>query len=309
MQLSIVTTMYKQAAHVGEFYSRASEAARKITDDYEILFVNDGSPDDSLSIALSLFHEDEKVKVIDLSRNFGHHKAIMTGLAYARGAYVFLIDIDLEEAPELLEQYWEAFHATPDTDVVYGVQNERRGGWFQKLSGKLFYDLFNLMSSYRLPPNQVTSRLMSRRYVEALTRYREQVVLFGGLSVLAGFRQLPLKIDKSNTSPTTYSLKHRYTLLMNAVTSFSNKPLVFIFHFGSLFFILAVLYFLYLLFNKIFLGANVEGWTSLIASVWLVGGVIVFFLGIIAIYLATIFLEVKARPYTVIKKVYDRDHG
>lgn len=309
MQLSIVTTMYKEAAHVGEFHSRASEAARKITDDYEILFVNDGSPDDSLSIALSLFHEDKKVKVIDLSRNFGHHKAIMTGLAYARGAYVFLIDIDLEEAPELLEQYWEAFHTTPDTDVVYGVQNERRGGWFQKLSGKLFYDLFNLMSSYRLPPNQVTSRLMSRRYVEALTRYREQVVLFGGLSVLAGFRQLPLKIDKSNTSPTTYSLKHRYALLMNAVTSFSNKPLVFIFHFGSLFFALAVLYFFYLLFNKIFLGADVEGWTSLIASVWLVGGVMVFFLGIIAIYLATIFLEVKARPYTVIKKVYDRDHA
>ena len=101
----------------------------------------------------------------------------------------------------------------------------------------------------------------------------------------------------------------KYSLLMNGVTSFSNKPLVFIFHFGSLFLILGVLYFLYLLFNKIFLGAEVEGWTFLIATVWLVGGVIAFFLGIISIYLATIFLEVKARPYTVIKKVYDRDHA
>ena len=304
--------MYNQAAHVEEFYSRVSETVAKITDEYEILFVNDGSSDDSLSIALSLFHEDKKVKVVDLSRNFGHHKAVMTGLSHAMGAYVFLIDVDLEEPPELLGQYWEAFHATPDTDVVYGVQNERRGGWFQKLSGKLFYDLFNLMSPYRLPPNQVTSRLMSRRYVDVLTRYREQVVLFGGLSVLAGFRQLPFKIDKSSTSPTTYGLKAKCALLMNAVTSFSNKPLVFIFHFGSIFFVLAIMYCLYLIFNKIFLGANVEGWTSLIASVWLVGGITTFFLGIIAVYLATIFLEVKARPYTVVKRVYevhDKDHS
>ena len=207
MELSIVTTIYQQAAHVREFYARASETAAKITQDYEILFVNDGSPDDSLQITLSLFQKDRRVKVIDFSRNFGHHKAIMTGLAYAKGAYIFLIDIDLEEPPELLAQFWKAFHQSPDTDVVYGVQDKRRGGWFQKVTGNMFYTLFNTLSDHQLAPNQVTARLMSRRYVNALLEFREQVVLFGGLSALAGFRQRPIKIDKSSTSPTTYGLK------------------------------------------------------------------------------------------------------
>ena len=307
IQISIVTTMYKQAAHVEEFYSRMSKTVKKISSEYEILFVNDGSPDDCVAIALSLFHQDQRVKVIDLSRNFGHHKAIMTGLAYARGRYVFLIDIDLEEPPELLGRFWETFHETSGTDVVYGVQERRRGGWFERVSGGIFYTLFNAMSDHSLSPNQVTARLMSRRFVDALIQFREQVVLFGGLSALAGFRQLPLNIDKSSSSPTTYGLKQRYALLMNAITSFSNKPLVFVFHFGSLFFVLALLYCLYLLFNKLFLGHPVEGWTALIASVWLVGGITIFFLGIVAVYMATLFVEVKARPYTIIRKIYDRD--
>jgi putative glycosyltransferase len=308
MQLSIVTTMYNAAPYVAAFYDRISSSARKITDSFEILFVNDGSPDDSLQVALSLFHKDENVKIIDFSRNFGHHKAIMTGLAYAKGDYIFLIDVDLEEAPELLGDFWDAFHAASDIDVVYGVQDRRRGGWLQRLTGQLFYDAFNFLSPYRLPPNQVTSRLMSRRYVDALTRHREQMVLFGGLSVHTGFQQAPLKIHKSSTSPTTYRLKDKIGLFLNAVVSFSSKPLVFIFYLGSLFFLLSLMYCLYLIFNKVFLGHNVEGWTSLIASVWLVGGIVVFALGIISIYMATIFVEVKDRPYTIIRKVYDKDH-
>src|SRR5690349_21253569 len=125
MHLSIVTTLYRSARHLPEFHRRIVAAAEKITPDFEILLVNDGSPDDSQEVAVGLAEQDSRVTVIELSRNFGHHKAIMTGLAHATGEWVFLIDCDLEEEPELLERlYGEATEGT--WDVVYGVQDARK---------------------------------------------------------------------------------------------------------------------------------------------------------------------------------------
>ena len=143
MKLSIVTTLYKSSEYVEEFYKRITKEAKKITDDYEIIFVDDGSPDDSLKKCVSLHKQDQKIKVIELSRNFGHHKAIMTGLSYAKGDFVFLIDSDLEEDPEFLEIFWEELQSGEDLDVVYGLQKSRKGGWFEKFSGGLFYKVFN----------------------------------------------------------------------------------------------------------------------------------------------------------------------
>ena len=145
MKLSIVTTLYKSSPYIDEFYARISKEAQKITDDYEIIFVDDGSPDDSLQKAVALYEKDSKVKVIELSRNFGHHKAIMTGLSHAKGEFVFLIDSDLEEEPELLGKFWEELHKEKELDVVFGVQESRKGGWFEKFTGGLFWKLINFM--------------------------------------------------------------------------------------------------------------------------------------------------------------------
>jgi putative glycosyltransferase len=121
MQLSIVTTLYKSAPYIEEFWKRMTASAAAITDDYEIIFVNDGSPDDSLGVALKVHERDPKVKVVDLSRNFGHHKAIMTGLSAAKGELVFLIDVDLEEEPEWLQLFHKTLQDTKGCDVVYVV--------------------------------------------------------------------------------------------------------------------------------------------------------------------------------------------
>src|SRR5215469_11113445 len=121
MDLSIVTTLYYSAPFIEQFYARASAAAQQITSNYELIFVDDGSPDNSLEIALSIYDRDPRVRVIELSRNFGHHRAIMTGLENSRGALVFLIDADLEEAPELLTRFYSEMQAA-DADVAYGVQ-------------------------------------------------------------------------------------------------------------------------------------------------------------------------------------------
>src|SRR4051812_28020274 len=121
MKLSVVTTLYKSGPYIQEFYARVSRAAAALTDDYELLFVNDGSPDDACEQAIVLHRRDVRVRVLDLSRNFGHHKAMMTGLQHARGDLVFLLDVDLEEQPEWLPQFHAALVET-GADSVYGVQ-------------------------------------------------------------------------------------------------------------------------------------------------------------------------------------------
>jgi putative glycosyltransferase len=306
MRLSIVTTMYRSAPYLKEFYERASMAARALTDDFEIIFVNDGSPDDSLGLAVALFEQDARVRVIDLSRNFGHHKAIMTGLAHARGDLVFLIDSDLEEAPESLARFYAELKEHR-ADVIYGVQQKRKGNTFERVSGKLFYKAFNALSTDPLPPNVITVRLMSCRYVAALLQHREREVNIAGLWVITGFKQIPLVIQKKSRPESTYSLRRKLAVLVSAVTSFSNKPLIFIFYLGCVIVALSGVAAAYLVVRRIIFGVLLEGWPSLIVSIWLLGGITIFCVGLIGIYLSKMFMEVKQRPYTIIREIYERE--
>src|SRR5689334_21489187 len=141
MTLSIVTTLYKSSPYVRKFYERATRAATALTQDYELLFVNDGSPDDACDQAVALHRLDTHVRVLDLSRNFGHHKAMMTGLQYARGDLIFLLDVDLEEQPEWLREFHETL-TRRGADSVYGIQARRKGGWFERLAGGIYYKSF-----------------------------------------------------------------------------------------------------------------------------------------------------------------------
>lgn len=303
MRLSIVTTLYQSGPHVREFYARASEAAARLGGDYEIVFVNDGSPDDAFRQVLDLQAADPRVVGVDLSRNFGHYKAIMTGLRYCRGERVFLIDCDLEEAPELLAE----FGATMDArgcDVVYGVQSGRKGGWFERFSGALFWRLFNWLSPVRVPENLTTARLMTRRYVRNLVRFRDQEVFLAGLWQIAGFEQVPVRVAKGSRGTSTYTLRRKIAVLVNSITSFSNVPLVMIFYVGLAISAGAFGYILFLVFRWSAQAQPVLGWTSVIASIWLIGGLMISFLGVIGIYLAKVFMESKRRPYTVVRKVW-----
>jgi putative glycosyltransferase len=305
MDLSIVTTLYSSAAHLEEFHDRISAEAEGLTQDYELILVNDGSPDDSLEIALSLLEKDPKVRVIDLSRNFGHHKAMMTGLGHARGDLVFLIDCDLEEAPELLGTFHSEMKRT-GADVVYGVQQARKGGLLERLTGNWFYRLVNLLSYYPVPANAIAARLMTRRYVTALVQHRDREVFLAGLWAITGFEQVPVTVEKGHRGTTTYSLGRKLSVLVNSTTSFSSKPLVFIFYLGCAILLLSSLAALYLIVKALFFGSYLAGWPSLIVSVWLLGGLTVFCMGIIGIYLSKVFAETKDRPYTVVRHVYER---
>jgi putative glycosyltransferase len=162
MDLSIVTTLYCSASHLEEFYARMCAVAERTANNFEIILVNDGSPDNSLEVALSLYRKDHRIRVVDLSRNFGHHKALMTGLSHARGDLIFLIDSDLEEEPELLEAFQKELKATR-ADVVYGVQEKRKGKLFERVSGTLFFKILNILTSHPIPENVITGRLKTKQ--------------------------------------------------------------------------------------------------------------------------------------------------
>lgn len=304
MKLSIVTTLYQSASTIEEFHRRASAAARELVgDDYEIVLVNDGSPDDSLDIAVKLVEKDPHTLVVDLSRNFGHHKAMMTGLAHSIGGQVFLIDSDLEEDPEWVLTFAEKLEKS-DGDVVYGIQRQRKGSLFEQWSGYCFYSIFDLLTGLALPISTVTARLMTRQYVDSLLLHQEREVFMAGLWHITGFAQYAQPVQKKSSSKTTYTVSKKITLLINAITSFSNKPLIIIFYIGALIFLFASGYSFYLIINKVFFSHPLSGWTSIIASIWLLGGMMISFLGIIGIYLSKVFSEIKQRPYTIVRRIY-----
>ena len=305
MKLSIVTTLFNSEKYIKDFHQRASAVAQKLVDDdFEIIFVNDGSPDRSLEVAVKLTTCHQNVTVIDLSRNFGHHKAMMTGLNYASGELVFLIDSDLEEEPEWLIDFNNQMKKD-QCDMIYGVQDNRRGEILERITGSLFYKLFRLLTQINQPDNIVTARLMTRRYVKALISHEEREINIGGLWITTGFKQTNRIVSKHSSSPTSYSFGRKLGHLVNAITSFSSLPLVFIFYSGLFISSTSVIYILYLCLRYILLSQAPSGYTSLISSIWLFSGLIIFFNGVQGIYLSKIFSEVKRRPNTIVRKIYN----
>jgi len=305
LKLAIVATLYYSSPHLDEFYRRAVISARQLTDDYTIVLVNDGSPDDSLDRAIRLAETDDHVLVVDLSRNFGHHKAMMTGLAHAEGDLVFLIDSDLEEEPEWLLTFDEQM-LREQCDVVYGVQASRRGRFLDRWLGQCYYWLMRVTIGMDLPENITTARLMTRRYVDALLQFREREVYLLGLWYLTGFVQTPQAVQKHSTSESTYTFRRKVAMVVNAASSFSNVPLVGIFYFGIAISLAASLYIAYVVILWLSVAQQISGWTSIIASIWLIGGVVISFIGVVGIYLSKVFSETKRRPYTIIRQVYGK---
>ncbi|HNN12259.1 MAG TPA: glycosyltransferase family 2 protein [Anaerolineales bacterium] len=304
MKLSIVATLYQSEKFISEFYKRSSSVAKSLVEeDYEIILVNDGSPDDSLKLAVNISDGDPRVIVVDLSRNFGHHKAMMTGLSFARGELIFLIDSDLEEDPEYLIPFFGQMEKE-SCDVVYGVQERRKGGWFERWSGRWFYWFFKALTGLDLPQNMVTARLMTKRYVEALRLHEEREVFMAGLWYITGFDQRPQIIKKHSKNSTTYTLARKLSLLVNSVTSFTNAPLIGIFYIGVIILLVSMIYIFLLIVNWLFLAKPLSGWTSVIASIWLLGGMVISFIGVVGIYLSKIFSETKRRPYSIVRQVY-----
>ena len=197
--ISIVSTMYKSSGTIEEFSNRCFKISDKLPGyEAELILVDDGSPDESLKIARSLQKTEARISIVELSKNFGHHKAMMAGLSYCTGDLIFLIDSDLEESPENLIEFLNLLVAE-NLDVVFGKQKIRRGSAFSRCVGKLYYSLFRILSGIKQPDNIVTCRLMVRKYVDALLMHNERELSIGGLWLETGFNQRAVEIIKTNS--------------------------------------------------------------------------------------------------------------
>ncbi len=305
MRLSIVATLYNSAPFLDEFVTRCVASAEKVTSDFEFLLIDDGSPDASLANALYLAQNEPRIKIVELSRNFGHHAAMLAGLAHACGDLIFLLDSDLEEPPELLDSFLEIMRHE-DADVVFGVHDRSQGSWFRRWSGRTFWKIFNMLSDVKAEPNRCAISLMTRQYAEALSALPERNVSLVGLFAWPGFKQIPVRIERRiRREKSTYTPRKRMSLFAKSIIDFSAKPLVAIFYFGLIIAALAFATAFYFIVAKIMNPDAVEaGFTAIIVSIWLVGGIIISVLGIVGIYVSQLYIEAKGRPRTIVRKIH-----
>jgi putative glycosyltransferase len=304
MKVSVVSTLYHSAPYVAEFLDRTRAELTKLTSDYEIVLVDDGSPDDSLRTALTQTAAEPRLKVVELSRNFGHHKAMMTGLEHTAGDLIFLIDVDLEEPPELLTPFHEKL-ISEGLDVVYGVQEGRKGGLGERVFGWIAWKMIGIMLPIDVPRNHSTVRLMTRDYVEALIRHKERKTAIGGLMVITGFKQAGLPFTKGRRGTTSYSFGARLFALLDSITSFSEVPLYCVFYLGLIVLFISGMIGCLLVLRKL-TGQVLSGWVSTLVSVWFLGGLAIFSIGVVGLYISRIFIETKNRPYSIVRKIHGR---
>lgn len=226
MQLSIVTTLYRSAAHVAEFLDRTRHVADGLAVEYEIVLVNDASPDDSLPIALRSVAPGSPVRIIDLARRYGHYEAMLAGLRQAKGEHVFLIDSDLEEPPELLRTLWDEMKKSAEYDLVVACQVTRRGRSVAELGGALYYRLLRSQTGLDIPRDNLVARLMTRRYVDALLTTAESAVSFDAMSARIGFRHLEVPAVKQPRGSTTYSMTRRTVIFVDSMLAYGSGAAV-----------------------------------------------------------------------------------
>jgi putative glycosyltransferase len=305
IDLSIVSTLYCSSNHLEEFVERITAAAQALSLKYELILVNDGSPDDSLELAKRFQEADSAIRVVDLSRNFGHHRAVMAGLEHASGERVFLIDCDLEEPPEVIHEFVSNSDAKPDIDVFFGVQEKRKGGWVERTGGELFYWLMNRLTNLNFPSSALTVRLMSRRYVDALLLHREESVFLAGLFEVTGFEQEMIPVRKGSREGTSYGFIGRLSLLVTGVTSFSPFPLLLSFYLGSAISLISLMTAIYFFVRKLLVPEMIiEGWASVMISIWFLSGAVLVSTGLIGLYLSRVYIEVKRRPNYIVRARY-----
>lgn len=302
IRLSCVTTLYKSERFVEEFVRRCDAAARLVTDSYEIILVDDGSPDRSRQIGQSLATKFPNLRVIELSRNFGHHPAILAGLEASRGEMVFLIDSDLEEAPELLVSFYQHLVANADTDVVYGFHRRQDETPLRKLTSGTFWKVFSRLSDVTILPNLANVRLMKRNYVDALVAMPDRNVFLGGMFSWPGFRQEAVEVMRQQRADTSYSWRARMRLASLAAVSFTKTPLLAAFWLGMGIAMISFAIGVFVLLQRLMIGgAAADGWSSLMLSIWFLGGLIMGSIGVVGLYIAQIFDQVRGRPRFIVR--------
>lgn len=303
--LSIVVPCFNEEACLGILHERLSASARSaVGDDYEIVLVNDGSRDGSWPLMRSMAASDPHVVAVNLSRNHGHQLALTAGLDLCRGDTILIIDADLQDPPELLDDMMKTMRAE-GADVVYGVRRSRAGETaFKRATAHGFYRLLSRATEVDIPVDAGDFRLMSRRALDALLAMPEQARFIRGMVAWIGFRQVPFAYDRQErfAGETKYPLKKMMRFALDAMTGFSSAPLKLASHAGLWLSFGSVLLILYIAYAWV-VGRSIQGWTSLMLVVVVLGAIQMFALALLGEYIGRLYNEAKRRPLYIVQEI------
>ena len=302
-QISIVVPLYNEEKNIRLMYDRLVSSILKITSNFEIIYVNDGSKDNSFLELLKLSNEDERVKYINFSRNFGHQIAVTAGLDYSKGAAVVIIDGDLQDPPEVIPEMYALYKE--GFEVVYGQRLIRKGESFlKKITAKYFYRILKKITNINIPVDTGDFRLIDRKIVNDLKNMPEQNKFLRGQIAWLGYRQTSIffERDERKFGETGYPFSKMLKFALDGITGFSDVPLQFVTKTGIFISFISFLVILYAIFSHFILERTITGWTSLIISSMFIGGVQLISVGIIGEYISRINKNVQNRPLYIVSE-------
>jgi len=307
IEISIVVPVYKAEECLHELHRRLTESLVKITDNYEIILIEDCGGDKSWKIITELIQQDPHIKGYQFSRNFGQHYAITAGLDVAEGNWVVIMDCDLQDRPEEIAKLYHK--ATEGYDVVLARKKERQDPFFKKLFSRLFFAIFSYFLGIKYDSQIGNFRIISSKVVKAIRKIGEQLRFLGGMTTWLGFSTAYVDVTHAErfAGKSSYSLRKLLKLAINITLAYSDKPLQLVIRFGFMMSFIAGLYGCFIILKVFFYHVPVPGWSSLIASIYFIGGIIIANLGILGIYLGKIFNEVKKRPLYIIQNEAHND--
>lgn len=298
--VSVVIPCFNERDNLPLLYQQLVEVLQNYPS-HEMLFVDDGSTDDSHDIIRGLAKSDGNVRYISLSRNFGHQYALKAGLDFAAGDCVISLDADLQHPPQLIPTLIEKWQQGFDVvNTIRGKQQSLPVG--KRISSAMYYHLANMLSTVDIKPGAADFRLLDRKVVDALKQFNENYLFLRGLIPWLGFRQTEIGFEPASrhAGETKYSFVRMLRFALDGITSFSSRPLYLSIALGGIIAGLAFLYGIYALYMYLFTDATLPGWTSTTASVLFIGGIQLIMIGIIGIYLGKLFIENKKRPNYII---------
>ena len=303
IHISIVSPEYKGEKMVAELVRRIVESVSTITEDYEIILVNDASPDNSWEEIVKQCQLNPKVKGINLSRNFGQHYAITAGLSYAKGDWVVVMDCDLQDRPEEIPHLY--VKAQEGWDSVFAQRTIRNDSWLKKISSKSFYALFSYLTDTKQDSTVANFGIYKKTVIDAVLSMGDRMRYFPTQVQWVGFKKcyFPIRHDQRKEGKSSYNFKKLIHLAWDTIISFSDKPLRLMTKIGFLITVVSLIIGIIFLIRYFMGSISVLGYTSLIISLWLLGGIIISLIGISGIYLGKAFEQSKARPIFIVDKI------
>ncbi|MFG6117337.1 glycosyltransferase family 2 protein [Halobacillus sp. MO56] len=300
--ISVVVPIYGCEKCLNELYVRVNKTMSSIPMNYELILVNDASPDDAWPTIQQLHQKDPRVKGLNLSRNFGQHHAITAGLDYTQGDWVVVMDCDLQDQPEDIKKLYEK--AYEGYDVVFGSRVERQDHPLKRVTSKLFYKVYDYLTERSSDHTIANFSISRKKVIESFRQMREQNRLFPLFIQWMGYKstRIPVNHHQREHGKSSYNLKKLISLATDVIISQSNKPLRLSIQFGFTISLVSFLYGLYLIFKRLMLEHHVPGWTSVMVSIYFIGGLVFFNFGVLGLYIGKVFNETKGRPLYIISE-------